>query len=217
MRNASLNEFPAGIKISRRNIYNLRYVDTTIMAESEGELKSLLMRVKEENEKPGLKFNIKKKKAKITASSPIPSSQIEGEKVEPVTDFLFLGSKITADGDYSQEIRRQLLLGRKALTNLVQFRSVQPLSHVRLFVTPWTAARQGSLSITNSRSLLKLMSIKSVMTSNHLILCRPLLLPPSIFPSIRVFSKESVLCIKWPKYWRFSFSISPSNEYSGLI
>ena len=154
MRNASLNEFPAGIKISRRNIYNLRYVDTTIMAESEGELKSLLMRVKEENEKPGLKFNIKKKKAKITASSPIPSSQIEGEKVEPVTDFLFLGSKITADGDYSQEIRRQLLLGRKALTNLVQFRSVQPLSHVRLFVTPWTAARQGSLSITNSRSLL---------------------------------------------------------------
>ena len=217
MRNASLNEFPAGINISRRNIYTLRYVDTTIMAESEGELKSLLMRVKEENEKPGLKFNIKKKKAKITASSPIPSSQIEGEKVEPVTDFLFLGSKITADGDYSQEIRRQLLLGRKALTNLVQFRSVQPLSHVRLFVTPWTAARQGSLSITNSRSLLKLMSIKSVMTSNHLILCRPLLLPPSIFPSIRVFSKESVLCIKWPKYWRFSFSISPSNEYSGLI
>ena len=124
MRNASLNELPAGIKISRRNIYNLRYVDTTIMAESEGELKSLLMRVKEENEKPGLKFNIKKKKkAKIMASSPITSSQIEGVKVEPVTDFLFLGSKITADGDYSQEIRRRLLLGRKALTNLVQFSS----------------------------------------------------------------------------------------------
>ena len=95
--------------------------------------------------------------------------------------------------------------------------SVQSLSHVRLFVTPWTAARQGSLSITNSRSLLKLMSIKSVMPFNHIILCHPLLVLPSIFPSIRVFSKESVLCIKWPKYWRFSFSISPSNEYSRLI
>src|SRR5574338_710861 len=82
-------------------------------------------------------------------------------------------------------------------------------------VTPWTAARQASLSITNSQSLLKLMSIESVMPSNHLILCRPLLLPPSIFPSIRVFSSESVLRIRWPKYW--SFSINPSNEYSGLI
>ena len=136
--------------------------------------------------------------------------------MEAVTDFLFLGSKITADGDYSQEIRRRLLLGRKALTNLVQFHSVQPLSHVRLFVTPWTAARQGSLSITNSRSLLKLMSIKSVMTSNHLILCRPLLLPPSIFSSIRVFSNGSVLHIRWLKCWSFSFSISPSSEYSEL-
>ena len=90
----------------------------------------------------------------------------------------------------------------------VQFSSVQ---------TPWTAARQASLSITNSRSLLKLMSIKSVMPSNHLILCCPLLLPPSIFPSIRVFSNESVLCIRRPKYWSFSSSISPSNEHSGLI
>ena len=94
---------------------------------------------------------------------------------------------------------------------------VQSLSCVRLFVTPWAAARQTSLSITNSQSLLKLMSIKSVMPSNHLILCRPLLLPPSIFPSIRVFSNESVFCIRWPKYWSFSFSISPLNEYSGLI
>ena len=94
--------------------------------------------------------------------------------------------------------------------------SVQSLSHVQLFVTPWTAARQASLSITNSRSLLKLLSIESVMPSNHLILCRPLLLPPSILPSIRVFSNESVLCIRWPKYWSFSFNISPSNEYSGL-
>ena len=96
------------------------------------------------------------------------------------------------------------------------FSSVQSLSHVRLFVTPWTAAGQASLSITNSRNSLKLMSIESVMPSNHLILCHPLLLLPSIFPSIRVFSNESVLRIR-PKYWSFSFSISPSNEYSGLI
>ena len=94
--------------------------------------------------------------------------------------------------------------------------SVQSLSHVRL-CDPWTAARQASLSITNPQSLLKLMPIKSVMPSNHLILCCPLLLKPSIFPSIRVFSNESVLHIRWPKYWSFSFSISPSNEYSGLI
>ena len=95
--------------------------------------------------------------------------------------------------------------------------SVQLLCRVQLFVTPWTAAHQPPLSITNSRSLLKLMSIESVMPSNCLILCRPLLLSPSIFPSIRVFSNESVLCIRWPKYWRFSFSISPSNEHPGLI
>ena len=99
----------------------------------------------------------------------------------------------------------------------VQFSSVQSLSHVRLFVTPWTAACQVSLSVTNSQSLLKLMSIESVKPSNHLIFCHPLLLPPSIFPSIRVFSNESVLCIRWPKYWSFSFSICASNEYSGLI
>ena len=97
------------------------------------------------------------------------------------------------------------------------FSSVQLLSHVRLFATPWTAAHQASLSITNSRSLLKLMSIESVMASNHLILCHPLLLPPSIFPRIRVFSSESALHIRWPKYWSFNFSISPSNEYSGLV
>ena len=93
--------------------------------------------------------------------------------------------------------------------------SVQSVSRVQLFGTPWTAAQQASLSITNSRSLLKLMSIESGMPSNHLILCHPLLLLPSIFPSIRVFSNESVLHIRWPKYW--SFSISPSDEYSGLI
>ena len=95
--------------------------------------------------------------------------------------------------------------------------SVQSLSPVQLFVTWWTAACQASLSITNSQSLLKLMPTESVMPSNHLILCCPLLLLPSIFPSIRVFSSESVLHIRWPKYWSFSFSISPSNEYSGLI
>ena len=97
-----------------------------------------------------------------------------------------------------------------------QFSSVQLLSHVQLFVTPWTAARQASLS-NNSRSLLKLMSIDSVLPCNHLILCLPLLFSPSIFPSIRVFSNESVLRIRWPKYWSFSFNISPSSEYSGLI
>ena len=100
---------------------------------------------------------------------------------------------------------------------VVQFSSVQLLSRVRLFVTPWTAARQASLSITNSRSSLKLMSIKLVMPSNHLILCLPLLLLPPICPSIRVFSNELVLPIRWPKYRSFSFNISPSNEYSGLI
>ena len=100
---------------------------------------------------------------------------------------------------------------------LFQFSSVQSLSHVWLFVTLWTVARQASLSITNSQSLLKHMAIELVMPSNHLILCHPLLLPPSIFPSIRVFSNESVLRTRWPKYWSFSFSISPSNEYSELI
>ena len=97
------------------------------------------------------------------------------------------------------------------------FSSVQLLSHVQFFATPWTAACQAPLSITNSQSLPKLMSIESMMPSNHLILCHPLLLLPSIFASIRVFSNKSVLCIRWPKYWSFSFNISPSNDYSGLI
>ena len=100
--------------------------------------------------------------------------------------------------------------------NCSRFSSVQLLSRVQLFATPWTTARQAFLSTTNSWSLLKLMSVMSMMPSNHLILCRPLLLP-SIFPSIRVFFNESVLCIRWPKYWSFSFSIGLSNEYSGLI
>ena len=104
-----------------------------------------------------------------------------------------------------------------SLCTYVQFSSVQPLSRVRLFATPWIAAHQASLSITNSRNSPKLMSIESVMPSNYLILCHPLLLLPSIFPSIRVFSNGSVFCIRWPKYCSFSFSISPSNEHPGLI
>ena len=117
MQNARLDEAQAGIKIARRNINNLRCADdTTLMAESEEELKSLLMKVKEESEKAGLKLNIQK--TKILASSPITSWQINGETMETVTDFIFLGSKITADGDCSHEIKRCLLLGRKAMTNL---------------------------------------------------------------------------------------------------
>ena len=117
MRNTGLEEAQAGIKIVRRNMSNLRYVDdTTLMAESEEELKSLLMKVKEESEKVGLKLSIQK--TKIMASGPITSWQIDGETMETVTDFIFLGSKITADGDCSHEIKRHLLLGRKAMTNL---------------------------------------------------------------------------------------------------
>ena len=108
-------------------------------------------------------------------------------------------------------------VARKHTLSSVQFSSVQPLSRVRHFATPWIAARQASLSITNSRSLLKLMSIELVMPSSHLILCRPLLLLPPIPPSIRLVSNESTLRIRWPKYWSFSFSISPSNEHPGLI
>ena len=110
----------------------------------------------------------------------------------------------------------EMIVPRK-VSQTVQFSLVQSLSHVRLFATPWTAAHLASLSITNSRSLLKLMSIELVMPPNHLTLCHPLLLLPSVFPSMRVFSNESVLRIRWPKRQSFSFSISPSNEYSRLI
>ena len=106
---------------------------------------------------------------------------------------------------------------QKYKNHSVQFSSVQSLSPVQHFATPWITACQASLSITNSQRLLKLISIECVMPSNHLILCHPLLLPPSIIPSIRVFSNESVLCIGWPKDWSFCFNLSPSNEYSGLI
>ena len=110
-----------------------------------------------------------------------------------------------------------LLFNEMVHISSVQFSSVQSLTHVWLFATPWIAAHQASLSITNSWNSLRLMSMKSVMPSNHLILCHPLLLLLSVFPSIRVFSNESALCIRWPKYWSFSFNISPSNEHPGLI
>ena len=121
--------------------------------------------------------------------------------------------------DSPQTLHPALSVFLITLSLLIDFclSSVQLLNCVQLFVTPWTAARQASLSITNSWSLLKLMSTASVMPSNHLILCCPLLLLLSIFSSIRIFSNESVLCIRWPKYWSFRFIISPSNEYSGLI
>ena len=119
--------------------------------------------------------------------------------------------------DYNLVLTKTLWCRRQVILSHFQFSSVQSLSCIRLFATPWIAAHQASLSITNSRSLRKLMSIESVMPSSHLSLCHPLLLLPSIPPSIRVFSNESTLRMRWPKYWSFSFSISPSNEYSGLI
>ena len=128
--------------------------------------------------------------------------------------------KIEPRAAMAVDLQQSLREFRVAWGTLCSWKSsgtVQLLSNVRLFAIPWTVACQASLSITNSHSLLKLMPIKSVMPPNHLILCHPLLLLPSIFPSIRVFSNESVLPIRWPRYWSFNLSISPSNEYSGLI
>ena len=130
----------------------------------------------------------------------------------------FIETKICiSNNSYLGDWGEAKMLEVNSSTFLIQFSSVQAHSRVWFFATPWTAAHQASLSITNSQSLLKLMSIESVMPCNYLILCCPFILPPSIFPSIRVFSNESVLHIRWPKYWSFSFNISPSNEYSGLI
>ena len=138
MRNAGLEETQAGIKIAGRNINNLRYADDTIlMAESEEELKSLLMKVKEESEKVGLKFNIQK--TKVMTSSPITSWEIDGETVETVSDFIFVGSKTTADGDCSHEIKRRLLLGRKVMTNLDSIfgKAMAPHSSTLAWKIPW--------------------------------------------------------------------------------
>ena len=181
------------------------------MVESEEELKSLLMKVKERSEKAGLKLNIQK--TKIMASSPMSSWHIEGKQCKQ-WQILFSWAleslwMVTA----AMKLKDACSLEEKLWPTSVQFSSVQSLSHVRLCVTPWIAGHQASLSITNSQSSLRLMSIESVMPSNHLILCYPLLLLPSNFPSIRVFSNEMALHIRWS----FSFSISLINEYSGLI
>ena len=134
-----------------------------------------------------------------------------------VQSNLYGCSKISPTNFFNNGNIKILFFYRENFDTCIYISSVQSLIHVQLFETPWIAARQASLSITNSRSSLKLTSIESVVPSSHLILCHPLLLLPSIFPSIRIFSNESVLHISWPEYWSFSFSISPSNEYSGLI
>ena len=130
---------------------------------------------------------------------------------------IFLKSVVKCDKWDKNIFLKTSFFSNTSLFHILYISSVQSLSHVWLFATPWTAAHQASLSTTNSHSLLKLMSIELMMPSNHLILCHLLLLLPSVFPSIRVFSKVLVLCIRWPKYWSFSFSISLSNKYSGLI
>ena len=131
--------------------------------------------------------------------------------------FAHVTLKAEWQGIYFPHVSDEKIKAQKTLVNCLRFSSVKSLSRVWLFATPWIAAHQASLSITSSRSSLRLTSIESVMPSSHLILCRPLLLLPSIFPSIRVFYNESALCIRWPKYWSFSFSISPSKEIPGLI
>ena len=214
--------------------------------------------MKEGNEKAGLKFYIQK--TKIVESGQITSWQIDGEAMETMTDFIFLGFKIAADSDCSQEIKWCLLLGRKVMTKLdsilkkqthhfankypytqsygfssshiwiwgldqEEIKSVNPWCSVTQFTQScltlydpsWTTALQASLSFTIFRNLFKLMSIELMMPSTHLILCNSLILLLSVFPSIRDFSNESALHIRWTEYWSFSFSISPSNKYSGLI
>ena len=160
MRNAGLEEAQTGIKIAGRNINHLRYADdTTLMAETD-ELKSLLMKVKEESEKVGLKVNIQK--TKIVASDPITSWQIDGETVETVADFIFLGSKITADGDCSHEIKIHLLFGRKVMTNL-QINSVQLLSRVRLFMNLDSILKSRDITLPTKVHLVKAMVFPVIM------------------------------------------------------
>ena len=151
------------------------------------------------------------------ASSMFPSPYLPGDTCHVALWFLGCLSCLRSSEVIRAGTESYIQVSSTVTWDMVQFSSVQSLSHVWLFMTPWIAARQACLSITNSQSLPKPMSIESVMPSNHLILCRPLLFLPSIFPSIRVFSNESALHIRWPKYWSFSFNISPSNEYSLLI
>ena len=152
-------------------------------------------------------------------SCPLDSKEIKPVNPKGNQSWIFIGMTELNWTERSKYFSTYFILGSQCFldTSSVQFSSFQSLSHVQLFPTPWTASSQASLSFINSQSLLKLMSIELVMPSNLLILYHPLLLLPSIFPSIRVFSSESVLCIGWPQYWSFSFSISPSSEYSGLI
>ena len=165
------------------------------------------MKVKEESEKAVLKLNIQE--TKIMASNPISSWQIDGEIMEAVRDFIFLDFEITTDGDCSHEIKRCLLLGSKASS--VQFSLVQSLGHVWLFETTWIAARQASLSFAIFWSLLKLISIESVIPSKYIVLCHPLLLLPSIFPSITVFSNQFSVHIWWPNIGTSSASVLRMN------
>ena len=213
MWNPRLDEAQAGIKITRRNINNLRYADdTTLMAESE-ELKSLLMKVKQESEKAGLKLNIQK--TNIMASSSITSWQIDGETMEIVSDFILGGSKITADGNYNHEIKRSFLLGRKAVTNLssvlfsclVMSDSLQPheMQHTRPPCPSPTPEVYSDSCLLSQWCHLTIWS--SVVPS-----------PPAFnLSQDLVFSNDATLCIRWPKFWSFSFRISPSKEYPGLF
>ena len=150
---------------------------------------------------------------------PNPGTELESSVSPALQAALYLLSRHTQveEEGIAQKTSSEWLFSRVKLYGIWWSSSVQLFSCVWLFVTPWAAARQASLSITSTQSLLKLLSIKLVLSSNHLILCDPLLLLPSIFPSIRVFSNESLLCIRWPKFWSFSFSVSPSIKYSGLI
>ena len=197
MRNAGLDEAQAGIKTAGKNIDNLRYADdTTFMAESKEEQKSLLMKVKEESEKVGLKLNVQK--TKIMASDPITSWQIDGLTMETVTDFILEGLKITVDGDCSHEIKRRLLLGRKAMTKLVQFSSVTQL------------CQNLCISMERSTPGLPVHQQPPESTRTHVHRISNAI---SSFPSIRVFSNESALRIRWPNYDQTKQHIKKQRHY----